>query len=180
MMFKGTRSVPQVLGSLSAGSIDDATARYGVGAWHLVNGRRDEAIEIFRGIISGPSWPAFGYIAAEAELARSPAGAKKDRGSRFGFRGSGFGVQGSTFIAFPNPEPRRQPESRTLLFSPRPSAVNLRLLRRPAQSSGRIGARNRNKKAPIAVGPSTMVGSYHVCCPVGPGKRRPTRPIVVL
>ncbi len=87
-----------VLGSLSAGSIDDATARYGVGAWHLVNGRRDVAIEIFRGIISGPSWPAFGYIAAEAELARSPAGAKKDRGS-------GFGVQGSTFIAFPNPEP---------------------------------------------------------------------------
>ncbi len=71
MMFKGTRSIPQVLGSLSAGSIDDATARYGVGAWHLVNGRRDVAIEIFRGIISGPSWPAFGYIAAEAELARS-------------------------------------------------------------------------------------------------------------
>ncbi len=198
MMFKGTRSVPQVLGSLSAGSIDDATARYGVGAWHLVNGRRDVAIEIFRGIISGPSWPAFGYIAAEAELARSPAGAKKDRGS-------GFGVQGSGFDVHRFPEPRtplpRSSNRRFALLSPshsenadspipepcsflrgplRPSAVNLRLLRRPAQSSGQIGARNRNKKAPIAVGPSTMVGSYHVCCPVGTGKRRPTLPIVVL
>ena len=84
MMFKGTRSVPQVLGSPSVGSIDDTTARYGVGAWHLVNGRRNEAIEIFRGIISGPSWPAFGSIAAEAELARSSAGVKGVRPDAIG------------------------------------------------------------------------------------------------
>ncbi len=71
LMFKGAQSVPQVLGSLSAGSIDDATAGYGVGAWHLISGRRETAIEIFREITSGPSWPAFGYLAAEAELDRS-------------------------------------------------------------------------------------------------------------
>lgn len=71
LMFKGARSIQQVLGSLSAESIDDATGRYGVGAWHLVNGEQETALEIFQGITSGPSWPAFGYIAAEAELARS-------------------------------------------------------------------------------------------------------------
>jgi hypothetical protein len=51
-------------------SVTDATAAYGVANWHLYNGRRAEAEELFRRIVSGGQWGAFGYIAAEAELAR--------------------------------------------------------------------------------------------------------------
>ena len=47
-------------------------AAYGIGNWHLYNGRRAEAERIFRRIVAGGQWGAFGYIAAEAELARKP------------------------------------------------------------------------------------------------------------
>jgi hypothetical protein len=43
--------------------------RYGVGAWHFVNGRRAEANKIWDAILTGPDWPSFGFIAAEAERA---------------------------------------------------------------------------------------------------------------
>jgi tetratricopeptide (TPR) repeat protein len=46
------------------------TAAYGVGAWSLIAGERDEAERIFRAILDSPASTAFGYIAAEAELAR--------------------------------------------------------------------------------------------------------------
>ena len=49
---------------------DRATILYGVGNWYLYNGRPERANEIFRSIIEKDPWPAFGYIAAEAELAR--------------------------------------------------------------------------------------------------------------
>ena len=49
---------------------DRATILYGVGNWYLYNGRPDRAREIFRSIVEKDPWPAFGYIAAEAELAR--------------------------------------------------------------------------------------------------------------
>ncbi len=52
----------------------DATAGYGVGNWHLYNGHRAEAEAAFRGIIAstppGMAQFAFGYIAAETDLAR--------------------------------------------------------------------------------------------------------------
>ena len=47
-----------------------ATLGYGLGAWHLVEGRADPAQEIWSAIVAGPAWPSFGHIAAEAELAR--------------------------------------------------------------------------------------------------------------
>ncbi|HUR92181.1 MAG TPA: tetratricopeptide repeat protein [Gemmatimonadaceae bacterium] len=51
-------------------ALTDATTGYGVGNWHLYNGRRDSAVQVFRRVVSGGSWASFGYIAAEAELAR--------------------------------------------------------------------------------------------------------------
>ena len=53
----------------SGGTPAGSAVRYGVGAWHAVNGRADEARKIWSAIVSGPDWPSFGYIAAEAELA---------------------------------------------------------------------------------------------------------------
>ncbi len=72
LMFKGALPADSVLPATADGqmSVTDATAAYGVGNWHLVNGRREEAARIFRRIVAAGQWGAFGYIAAEAELAR--------------------------------------------------------------------------------------------------------------
>jgi tetratricopeptide (TPR) repeat protein len=52
------------------GSPADASTAYGVAAWHLIEGRSDSATALFRRLVAGPQWPAFGHLAAEAELAR--------------------------------------------------------------------------------------------------------------
>jgi len=54
-------------------ALDDATAGYGVGNWHFYNGRTAEAEAVFRRVVAGRQWPAFGHIAAEAELKRMRA-----------------------------------------------------------------------------------------------------------
>jgi tetratricopeptide (TPR) repeat protein len=51
-------------------AVDDPTLGYGLGAWHLVEGRSERATVIFRETAARPMWGAFGAIAAEAELAR--------------------------------------------------------------------------------------------------------------
>jgi tetratricopeptide (TPR) repeat protein len=69
MMYKGLRT-PDDLLRAGGDPISAATLAYGVGNWHLYNGRKDEAKAIFQKIITGPNWMPFGFIAAEAELAR--------------------------------------------------------------------------------------------------------------
>lgn len=54
----------------SGNAVAFATIGYGIGNWHLYNGRPGEAVELFRRVIAGGSWASFGYLAAEAELAR--------------------------------------------------------------------------------------------------------------
>jgi tetratricopeptide (TPR) repeat protein len=51
-------------------ALQDATAGYGLGAWDWVNGRRDAAMRTWEAIVQGGSWASFGYISAEAEVAR--------------------------------------------------------------------------------------------------------------
>ena len=53
-----------------AETLGNASAGYGLGNWYLYNGDKEKAIEIFRRIVAGNQWASFGYIAAEAELAR--------------------------------------------------------------------------------------------------------------
>ena len=61
--------------SLVAGGLADgdpltvATHGYGLGAWRFVRGDRLGAVDAFRRVLETGYWPAFGYIAAEAELA---------------------------------------------------------------------------------------------------------------
>ena len=38
--------------------------------WHFYNGRREVGMELMRKVVSGETWAAFGFIAAEADLAR--------------------------------------------------------------------------------------------------------------
>lgn len=72
LLYKGELPPDSVLAVTPTGemSVTDATAAYGIGNWHLYNGRTTAARDIFRRIVAGGQWGAFGYIAAEAELAR--------------------------------------------------------------------------------------------------------------
>ena len=69
LMYKGELS-PEELRAGSSGDLDPPTLGYGLGNWHLYNGRRDEAVRTFREVLAGGNWGAFGYVAAEAELKR--------------------------------------------------------------------------------------------------------------
>lgn len=72
LLFRGSASADDVLASgRSADAIQNATVGYGVGAWLLLNGDTTRAGEVFRQILAGPQWAAFGYVAAEAEVARA-------------------------------------------------------------------------------------------------------------
>lgn len=71
LMYKGQLAPAAVLTPADRGdAVQDATVAYGVGNWHLYNGRPDEARRLFERILAMPQWGAFGYLAAEAELAR--------------------------------------------------------------------------------------------------------------
>lgn len=71
LMYKGELPPDSLLASNgNEMSVTDVTGAYGVGSWHLVSGRRANAEAVFRRIIAGGQWGAFGYIAAEADLAR--------------------------------------------------------------------------------------------------------------
>ena len=69
LMYKGEKSPEELLGPRDDG-VELATYGYGVGNWYLVNGDQPRAVEVFRRVVAGSQWPAFGFIAAEADLAR--------------------------------------------------------------------------------------------------------------
>lgn len=71
-MYRGEIPPDSVLSTDASGemSVTDATAAYGIAEWHAWNGRPAAAERILRRILAGGQWGAFGYIAAEAELAR--------------------------------------------------------------------------------------------------------------
>jgi len=72
LMYKGDLPADSLLapGAGEQAALDDATVGYGVGNWHLYNGRAAAAESLFRRVVARPQWPAFGHIAAEAELKR--------------------------------------------------------------------------------------------------------------
>jgi len=73
MMYKGAAAAETLLEASGAATLDAVTVGYGVANWHLYNGRREDARAILVNLTDkygATQWPAFGYIAAEAELAR--------------------------------------------------------------------------------------------------------------
>ncbi|MCH8147601.1 MAG: hypothetical protein IH987_06340 [Planctomycetes bacterium] len=70
LMYKGLVSPSALLDLEHATDLDLTTLGYGVGNWYLLNGQEDKAREIFERATNGPYWPAFGFIAAEVDLAR--------------------------------------------------------------------------------------------------------------
>ena len=52
-------------------SMEGAALGYGIGNFFLYTGRTEEAVEVFQGMLeAGDQWASFGFIAAEADLAR--------------------------------------------------------------------------------------------------------------
>ncbi|HLB54359.1 MAG TPA: tetratricopeptide repeat protein, partial [Gemmatimonadales bacterium] len=73
LLYKGAIPADSLLPDLdrrALSTVEDVTLGYGLGNWHLYNGRTEVAMAIFRKIVASPQWAAFGYIAAEAELKR--------------------------------------------------------------------------------------------------------------
>lgn len=68
-VFKGEIKAAELIDP-DADALTSATAGYGVGNWHLINGRAEEAQRVFKQVLKGEQWAAFGYIAAEAEMTR--------------------------------------------------------------------------------------------------------------
>lgn len=51
-------------------TLGSATLGFGLGAYYLLNGKKQKAKEIFEKIVAGNQWSSFGFMAAEAELER--------------------------------------------------------------------------------------------------------------
>ena len=69
LMYKGVYK-PEDLLRAGGDGLARATYGYAVGNLALVNGRPDEARAAFEQVTAGEQWAAFGFAAAEAELAR--------------------------------------------------------------------------------------------------------------
>lgn len=69
LVFKGVFD-PDYLLEAEGDMVQNATLGYGLGNWHYMNGREERAFEIWQAIVEEGYWPAFGFIAAEAEIAR--------------------------------------------------------------------------------------------------------------
>jgi tetratricopeptide (TPR) repeat protein len=71
-LYRGEIGPEAVLTPNDTGDVDVATLSFGLGNWYLVKGDTTRARELFRRSISSGGWPAFGFIASEAELSRAP------------------------------------------------------------------------------------------------------------
>ncbi len=71
-LFGGGRTPESLLDTSAEADVPlaNATVGYGIGNWHFINGREEEAVAMWQRVLEGDAWAAFGYIAAEAELAR--------------------------------------------------------------------------------------------------------------
>lgn len=71
-MYKGSLT-PSASDSMLAAGVrnpSDASLAYGVANWHLYNGDTTRAVRGFERLLASGQWASFGYIAAEADLAR--------------------------------------------------------------------------------------------------------------
>lgn len=70
LMYKGVLESKVLQDGIGRGGVNAVTEGYALGNWHLCNGKTDRAAGIFERVVADNQWPAFGFIAAEVELAR--------------------------------------------------------------------------------------------------------------
>ena len=71
LMYQGARTPTDLLEEARRGdALDNATFGYGIANWFLYSGDAARADSLFAEILAGSEWAAFGYLAAEADVAR--------------------------------------------------------------------------------------------------------------
>lgn len=73
-LYRGEIGPEAVVTPTDTDEVQVATLAYGLGNWHLVRGDKAQARTWFERSIQSGGWPAFGFIASEAELRRLQAG----------------------------------------------------------------------------------------------------------
>ena len=69
-LYRGEITPDALFTPSDTGDVDVATLSFGLGNWYLVQGDTARARTQFERSIKSGGWPAFGFIASEAELAR--------------------------------------------------------------------------------------------------------------
>lgn len=69
-LYRGEIGPDAVITSADTGDVAVATLSYGVGNWYLVRGDTARARSWFERAIASGGWPAFGFMAAEADVRR--------------------------------------------------------------------------------------------------------------
>jgi Flp pilus assembly protein TadD len=69
-LYRGEIGPGAVITPADTGDIDVATLAFGLGNWYLVRGDTARARREFERSIASGGWPAFGFIASEAEMGR--------------------------------------------------------------------------------------------------------------
>jgi hypothetical protein len=69
-LYRGEIGPDAVVTPADTDDVQLATLAYGLGNWHLVRGDKGQARGWFERSVRSGGWPAFGFIASEAELRR--------------------------------------------------------------------------------------------------------------
>ncbi len=69
-LYRGEIGPDALITPADTGDVDVATLAFGLGNWYLVQGDTARAAAQFRRSVASGGWPAFGFIASEAELKR--------------------------------------------------------------------------------------------------------------
>ncbi|MBC7896265.1 MAG: hypothetical protein H7066_12695 [Cytophagaceae bacterium] len=70
LLYKGQFPVDSLLNPASANELQFVTQGYGVANWYIANGDSAKGNEILDRVLASNYWAAFGFIAAEADVAR--------------------------------------------------------------------------------------------------------------
>ena len=71
LLMYGGEIAPEELVRQDPNNTDGATTLYGIGNWWFINGQPERALPLWRKVLDGNQSFTFGYIAAEAEVARA-------------------------------------------------------------------------------------------------------------
>ena len=69
-LYQGTIGPDDVFTAADTGDVAVATLAFGLGNWYLLRGDTTRARDLFRRSVASGGWPAFGFMASEAELRR--------------------------------------------------------------------------------------------------------------
>jgi hypothetical protein len=70
-LYRGEIGPEAVVTAADTDDVQVATLAYGLGNWYLVRGDTAQARRWFERSVRSGGWPAFGFIASEAELQRT-------------------------------------------------------------------------------------------------------------